>query len=273
MKGFGTSRILAIITFATAISYADMGRGEPDICARLKEISSEDPAQSELNLVWSREEVCRMLYWRKFSPQPLWEILNKDDIAAYERDISNRNCNSAAALLSNRFVAAHPNAPSLLKNTLNFKEWKSQLVGRHFPRLGLCFNLETIRISQDEIERLGLKAEPYAGYLKSMSPEAKKNMPGPVRKRHMAVFSLHRLLINSGRPDIMLALLKLSVDGKAVRYHENYELFFAYRLIVKGRTAHVVDQVIDRPIAANVRSEIRLRAKEGRNVGLPVYPD
>jgi hypothetical protein len=249
-----------------------VARAETDLCKRLKEISSRDPTKEVLWGLEPPERICRGLYWLEFRPLPLSRILTGADLANYRSSTTGHDCTTAVALLSNGFAAAHPKALSILTDKENFKSWKRRTVGKNFPALALCFGLEEVREAQAEIDRLGISANPYAGHEKSMASEAARNLPIPVRERHNAIFGLHIDLMSTKSPDIAMALLKLSVAGMALKYHELYELYLAFRLRIRGENDPILRQIIDRPIDKNLWAQIKRRANAGNYKDMPIYP-
>ena len=124
-----TLTVFAVISLATEIAHA-----EPEICKRLAEISSFDPHKNPLFHYKTREERCRTSYWLRLQPLPLSKILNEAERAQYEEAIAKRDCGAAVALLSKRFVEAHPDVPSILENTKDYKEWEFSTVWRYGHR-------------------------------------------------------------------------------------------------------------------------------------------
>lgn len=250
-----------------------MARAETDLCKRLKEISSLDPTKE---LLWGRmspEWICRGLYWSEFRPLPLSKILDGADLANYRSSTTGHDCTTAVALLSNGFAAAHPKALSILTDKENFKSWKRRTVGKNFPALALCFGLEEVREAQAEIDRLGISANPYAGHEKSMASEEARNLPIPVRERHNAIFGLLLDLRSTKNHAIAIAVLKLSVEGKALRYHQFYELYIALRLRTQGETDPIIEHIITGPMDARMKQKIEEMAKSRYYKDLPIYPD
>ncbi len=269
----GSCLAMTITVLFAVVLHATPARTDPEICERLREVSSVKPAKSELYKILPLEEVCRSLYWTHFHPLPLSKIMNKDEIAEYLRNISTGDCTAAVALLGNRFAATYSESPSILTNRLNYKNWMSNTVGKHYPKLGLCFDLEQIRIAQEKIDALGLQAAPYAGVQNSMDARARNEFSKPARKRNLAIFNMHANLRSSFSPDIALALLKLSLEGRAVKYHEKYELYLAYWLDEKGLSDPIIQHVINRPYAERLRSDMRSRAQREQFVFFPDYPE
>lgn len=263
----------ALTTFSIVGIEPHVAQAEPEICQRLKEITSFDPHKDPLFHHKPREARCRTVYWLRLLPLPLPKILNKSELAQYSEEITKQNCDAAAALLSKRFVEAHPHAPSILENTKDYKEWGSVTVGKHFPKLALCFGLEELRKAQNKMDRLGITAEPYAGLTKSLGLPHTRDLPGPVLARHNAIFRLHVDLNSSLSHDIALALLKLSVEGKALKYHPWHELYMAYKLRHNGLQDPIIQQVIDRPLDSKVKADVEQQVISGRYEGIPQYPD
>lgn len=252
----------------------EIAHAEPEMCKRLKEISSFDPDKQPLFHYKTREERCRIYYWMKLRPLPLSKILNEAERTQYEDAIAKQDCGAAAALLSKRFVDAHPDVPSILENKSDYRGWKRGTVVKHFPRLALCFNLKVIRDAQREIDRLGLTAAPFAGRKKSMRSKHGKELPQPIYERHHAVYSIIIRVRYRFEPVTALGLLKLSVAGRAVKHHELLELYLAYRLHYSGLRDPVIQQVIDRPLDSQLRAETERKAKlELFPYDIPEYPD
>ena len=263
-----TLTIFAVMSLAPEIAHA-----EPEICKRLAEISSFDPHKDPLFHYKTREERCRTSYWLQLQPLPLSKILNEAERGQYEEAIAKSDCGAAAALLSKRFVESHPDVPSILENTKDYKEWEFSMVGEHFPVLALCFGLEELRKAQNEMDRLGITGAPYAGLKKSLGLPHTKGLPEPVRARHNAIFRLKAHLRSSLSHDIALALLKLSVDGKALKYHPLTELYLAYKLRNNGLQDPIIQQVIDRPLDSQLKADIERQVKLGTYEGIPQYPE
>ena len=263
----------ALSMFATTIICSDVAQAEPEICQRLKEITSYDPHKNPLFHYKTREARCRTAYWLHLQPLPLSELLNEAERAEYDEAISKQNCDAAAVLLSKRFVEAHPHAPSILENTKDYKKWESVTIGKHFPELALCFGLEELRKAQNKMDRLGITAEPYAGLTKTLEAEITNRLPVAVLERNSAIFSLHVDLNSSLSHDIALALLKLSVEGKALKYHPWHELYMAYKLRHNGLQDPIIQQVIDRPLDSKVKADVEQQVISGRYEGIPQFPD
>ncbi len=270
------SKMLIAFVLAGRLAFdhgISMAHAETDICKRLKEFSSLDPTKE---LLWGRmspEWICRGLYWSEFRPLPLSKILNAADLGEYRRATTGSDCTTAVALLSNRFAIAHPKALPILTNKENFKSWKRRTVGTYFPALALCFGLQRVREAQAEIDRLGISAKPYAGRKKSLaSPEA-LGLPIPVQERHSAIFRLQLIQQSTKSRAITLALLKLSTEGKALKYHRFLEFYIALRLRRRGEPDPIVQRIIERPIDTRMRLDIKQMAISGNYEGLPVYPD
>lgn len=243
------------------------------MCKRLKEISSFDPHKDLLFHHQTCEARCRTTYWVRLQPLPLSEILNEAERAQFDEAIAKQNCNAAAALLSKRFVDAHPNVPSILENKKDYKTWEFSTVGEHIPKLALCFGLEELRKAQNKMDRLGITAEPYAGQTKTLEAEITNRLPVAVLERNSAIFRLHAHLNSSLSHDIALALLKLSVEGRALKYHPWHELFLAYKLRHNRLQDPIIQKVIDRPLDSKVKADIERQVKSGRFEGIPQYPD
>ena len=264
----------ALTTFALTSIVPNVAHAEPEICKRLKEISSFDPHKNPLFPDKTREERCRLAYWLLLQPLPLSELLNEAERAQYEEAIAKQGCNVAAALLSKRFVDAHPHVPSILGNKKNYRGWELGTVVKYFPRLALCFNLKVIRDAQHDIDRLGLAAAPYAGHKKSVLSKLSKDLPRPIYKRHGAVSNIIIRVTHKFDPVTALGLLKLSVAGRAVKHHELLELYLAYRLHYSGLRDPVIQQVIDRPLDSQLRAEIERKARlKLFPYDIPEYPD
>ena len=264
-----TLTVFAVISLATEIAHA-----EPGICKRLADISSVDPDKSPYFQHRTREERCRLHYWSKLRPLPLSKILNEAERAQYEEAIAKQDCDAAAALLSKRFVEAHPDAPSILENESDYSDWELATVVGYFPKLALCLNLKAIREAQREIDRLGLTAAPYAGHQKSVLSKYGKELPWPIYQRHGAVSNIIIRVTHKFDPVTALGLLKLSVAGRAVKHHELLELYLAYRLHYSGLQDPIIQQVIDRPLDNQLKADIERKARlKLFPYDIPEYPD
>ena len=265
--------ITALILFASAFSFGALADNDAGNCERLKEISSVDPDKKILLYYKTREQRCSRLYFLEMKPLPLSKILSKPEQAIYKRATANEDCSTAAEILSEQFVKTHPRAPSILENKENYTNWKIYTVFNHYPAMSLCNDLEDVKSAQAEMDRLGLTAPPYAGLVKSMMSKAAKELPWAIQHRHTAIARLHRHLGNTMRSAIALALLKLSVEGTALKYHPVYELYIALRLRARGQSDLIMKEVIERPHDAQLRTKIELQAQSGGYKGFPIYPE
>ncbi len=264
----------AMTLFALTSIAPNVAHAESEICKRLAEISSFDPDKQPLFHYKTREERCRIYYWMKLRPLPLSKLLNEAERAQYEEAIAKQDCNAAAALLSKRFVDAHPDVPSIFGNKKDYRGWELGTVVNHFPKLALCFNLKVIRDAQREIDRLGLAAAPYADHKKSVLSKHGKELPWPIYERHYAVYNIIIRVMYKFEPITALGLLKLSVAGRAVKHHELLELYLAYRLHYSGLRDSIIQQVIDRPLGSQLRAEIERKASlKLFPYDIPEYPD
>lgn len=189
----------------------------------------------------------------------------------YAQVLATNDCASATRLLQQRFVEAHPEAPSILRNPRDYKEWKSSVLGLRFPRLYLCLALQRIQRLQGEIDRLGLKAEPFAGFEKSLSSENYETIHKAIMDRHHVVLMLHLSAASTKSTDIGLALLKLSVEGKATRFQPIYEAYLAVALRTKGIRSPIIDTILARPISQQDMEKIERIVHHRSDENLSAY--
>lgn len=263
----------ALSIFAIAGIAPDVAHADPEICELLAEMRSVDSHNERFFHYRMSEEDCRYAYWSELRPLPLSKILNEVERAQYEEAIAKQDCEAAKVLLIMRFVEAYPDVPSIILSKRDYRVWESRTVGRHFPTLALCLNLEVIGKAQQEIDQLGLRAPPYMGYDKSPASYSRNGRPLSVFWRRTAVFKMQRNLRSSFSPDIALALLKLSMEGKALKYHPLNELYLAYKLRNKGLRDPIIQQVIERPLDSQLKADVERKAKLGEFEGIPEYPD
>jgi len=243
---------------------------EPEICRKLKEISSRDP-DKEL-YPWTRKERCRNLYWLEFKPKPLSRILTVRERRFYSRTLAANDCASATRLLQTRFVEAHPEAPSILRNPRDYKKWKSRVLGLRFPRLYLCLALQRIRRLQEEIDRLGLKVEPFAGFNFNTSTERREVVPQAIYDRNHSIYMLHLSGAITGNQSTNLTLLKMSFERKILHFHPHYEVYLALTLHEDGIRDPVIEQVLSRPLDEDTWKKLEGIARSRSNADLPHYP-
>ena len=263
---------VVFLVFAALFHLSNVTRAESEICKRLKEISSVDPHASPYFRYKTPEERCRQTYWSELKPLPLSKILNEAERKTYDKAIADKKCAAAEELLSKRFVEAHPKVPSIFADKRDYEEWQFFVIGLHFPRLAICRELDIISKALAEIDRLGLKPKPYSGQIETTSP-SDKVFPDPVLKMYIAVFNLHLQFGQSLNSDIAVALLELSVEGRAVKFHPDQELYWAYRLHMKGRRDPILQKIIDRPMDPKRKAEIVTKAKRGEFESVPYYPE
>ncbi len=244
---------------------------EPEICRKLKEISSRDP--NDRSYLSTLEERCRSLYWREFKPRPLSRILTVRERRFYSRTLAANDCASATRLLQRRFVEAHPKAPSILRNPRDYKEWKSSVLGLRFQSLYLCLTLRRIQRRQGEIDRKGLVAEPFLGFERSLASKSARALPGEILMRHHEVHLLLLAGATTKNPVIALALLKLSTEGKVIRFHRLYESYLALALQAEGLRDPVIKEVIARPLNTSDKEKVERVVRSRASSELPHYPD
>ena len=154
-----TFLIGSLVLLSTAAAGRAHATDEPTMCERMVAIGAFHPSINPMYR--DPEENCRRIFWRKFQWRPLGEVLTPDERRTLDQEIDRHNCKQAAATLSDRFVAAHPSAPSL-KNEQDYRAWRRRL-GAWYPALGTCLDVEDIRELQTEIERSGQQPAPYTG--------------------------------------------------------------------------------------------------------------
>ncbi len=245
-----------------------------DICKALKTVTDKDPMTHPSIKYRPKERICREWYWSNFKARPLKDVLSGDPLARYKRALGRKDCKTAAEILRKGFTAAHPKAESIVTNQKNFKDWKKWTVGNHYPLLKVCLLLETIRRAQRELDLQGINIPRYQGPQKSSQLiRAVPRLPTAVLRRNSALFLLEIYLVGRSHPASVLALLKLSLDGKVVKYRPRVELFFALMLRDKGRNDPIIDRVIKRPIDPKIRRGVEEIFRNRSRLGKPIYAD
>ena len=245
---------------------------EPLICKKLAKIYPH-----KLNFLpksarkLSKEQQCRLVYWWAIKVKPLTEVLTPGEHKSFQQALTDKNCEVAVSILRPRFVEAHPDAPSIIENDSDFELWKQTTVASRYPRLGLCFELKKISEARAEIDKRGLNPAPFGrftdtdGYMRGIVPK------DPVRKRDSAVYAILVVQLRLGHPDLSLALLSLSVEGKELKFHPDQELFLALFLRESGVVKPVVNQVIARPIDNKKREALEALAKKKDVLDAPLF--
>lgn len=205
--------------------------------------------------------LCRSSYWIGLRTKPLKAILTANQLTTYRKAIKEKRCSDAARFLSKYFVKAHPEVPSILENKENYRRWKNMTVTANFIDLGICLLLEKIRTAQKEIDRLEIEAKPFRGYDKSLDLKNRKYLSTPEVFRHLGVFGLLNMFGRFKNPNLVLALIKLSVEGKALKFNPEYEYYLAYALHTRGLEDPVIKQILSRPLNAQRRKYIERMAK------------
>ncbi len=244
-----------------------------DICKALRTVTDKDPMTHPSIKYRPKERICREWYWSNFKARPLKDVLSGDPLARYKRALGRKDCKTAAEILRKGFTAAHPKAPSTVTNQKNFKDWKSFTVG-HYPWLKTCLLMETIRQAQRELDLQGIKIPRYQGLQESRKlTAAVPNLPAAVSRRNLSLFVMEMHFRSKHHPAYGVALLKLSLEGKAVKYRPRVELVFAFVLRDKGRNDPIIDRVIKRPIDPKIRRRAEEIFRNRSRFGKPIYAD
>ncbi|MEM1370656.1 MAG: hypothetical protein AAGG72_00355 [Pseudomonadota bacterium] len=270
------SLLIAIAIVATPTQLA--AGPEPEICRRLQALESvEAKLPTSLDLLMrerlGKKELCTKRFWSTYRPKPLDQVLTGAERLQYHKALDSQDCDLALKLLSERFEAAHPDAPSHLSDEVNSFYWRINVAKRHYSNLGMCDALQSIRRSKRKIIGAQINARPFSGLQKSLMTPAFNKLPVPVQSMYSAIGDLHDILARSRNSKVALALLRLSVEGEALKYHPHYELYLAHRLRILGHTEPVIDAVINRRLDPAVRANIEGKATRHQPVGIPMFAD
>ena len=265
-------RALALLISVLTIHGAALAvsENEPEICKKLREIGGSTSKWST-GVFKTREQECRHVFWYAFKPKALSEILDHENLAAYRRALDESKCLDAERILRTGFVGAHPDAPSIVDSEDDFKEWRKFPVAKYFSDLYLCSKLAEIERQQAEIDRQGIKAAPFFGLERSLPSGASRHMARPLLKRHHAVNMLLLSLPVSRNPKIGLALLKLSIEGKTLKFTPLHEMYLANRLVAYGVDDPLVSEVLERPLVGDKKDLFERIKKDGWPKELPVF--
>jgi len=276
-------RVAMAIVFVVCAPFAASaaeGEPEPAICVRLKEITTEypNPLHDRILSGFSRERRCRSYFWLVFEPKPLQEILTDSELTSYHAAIARRDCQAAAVLLRRRFAEVHPKASFIATDKKEYEYWRSFFVSEYFHQLFVCQSLLAIDLAQRELDRLGMKIEPYRG-----SPHRiydTRRIGKRSGKFYVRIYNRDRpvarlLLVNAynTKPVYSLALLKLSKSGAALELHPLWELYLAFHLRDAGVGDPVIETILSRELAPAIRREIEQYAKSDKGwLDVPIHP-
>ncbi len=255
---------------------ADGAQEKDDICA-IWDSKSEDELREEFKghpnpeeairqfKGPAREQACRFTYWRAFKAKPARDVLDAEGFKAYQRALRQADCDTALALLSNAFPAAHPRAPDILNDRDHFARWEQVIVPQQYLELSLCGTNREIQESQTEIEHQGLVVGRYQdGWDFSLRG---RDQPVPLVLRNHGIESL---IHDRDYPPALLALVKLSHEGKVVRFIPEYQYYLLQRFLLLGGER---DQVADMLTAAEARllpsqmDDLKRQAQAGEYTG------
>jgi len=245
-------------------------KNEPEICHRAKALGYDEG--KELLQFSSKRELCTRRFWYLFRPKPLAQILDKDEQKEYHTATEQGDCKRAASLLSKRFDAAHPDAPRHLSDSAHQFHWRGAMTLHYYDSLGLCDDLRFLQVALKDIDAAGLKPRPFWNWRKNYFG-AQTKFPRPVQQMYSAVA---RLLRNMGRtqsPKVALAVLRISNEGRALKLHPHYEVYIAHRLRALGVSDPLLDELINRPLDAQVSASIREKIRRKEPSGLPTFPE
>ena len=243
-----------------------------ETCRRFAAISDKDPLEYWFNRDETLEDLCRWLYWRHVPVKPIEQVLNPESYADYQMALDARNCDDALAILVPAFVAAHPNLPSILNDIKDLRDWRQVTVFARYPWLSVCYRLQEIAGYQVQIDRLGLEALPFSGEGRPQYWFDRVGEPESVIMRDHKTYYLDlNRLAGETRPAMLWALLILSLDGRAIKYTAEYELYLALVLKDNGVDKLAIDTVLSRPVDPAHRSAIAEKAAKRDNTGIPVF--
>ncbi len=212
-----------------------------------------------------RVEACRSTYWRAFEPKPVREMLDSGSFEIYERALDQGDCDTAFALFANAFPVAHPRAPNFMDDKEHFRIWKSSILVLHYPEMRFCRSSRGIREGQAEIERLGIVIGRYQEGWEFSS--RRKHQSLPILHRNYGIASLIEL---DSYPPALLALARLSQEGKIVRFIPEYQYYLLQRLLLSGGER---DQLTDMLAAAEATlqpsqmEDLKRQAQAGEYAG------
>ncbi len=272
---FGRSAFLMALAANPFLLHPAIASPDQDleICRRAKALGYDESKQPVLgHEVLSKKERCTKAFWAKFEPRPLNEILNDADNAAYHVAIENGDCTRAENLLRESFSAAHPDALSTRFEDMMLDYWRHNMERHFYPSLGLCGDLRTIRKSLKEIVREGIKTRPFWSFKENHYPRSTK-FPFHLRQMYAGVANMIYGLSLTQSPKVALALLRLSREGKAVKFHPHYELYLALRLQGFGVEDPLIDTVINGNFEPAERTRVAEKAKQKNSTGIPMFPD
>lgn len=243
-----------------------------EICRRAKALGYDESKEPVIgHQILNKKEHCTKAFWAKFKPRPLNEILNNADQAAYHTAIERGDCIDAEILLRERFSLAHPEAPLKQFENMMLDYWRHNMERHFYPSLGLCADLKTIRTSLKVLTREGIRARPFWSLQENHYPRSTK-FPFHQRQMYAGVANMIYALGQTQSPKVALALLRLSKDGKAVKFHPNYELYLALRLQGFGVEDPLIDTVIGEPVDPIVRGRIAEQARQQNSTSIPMFP-
>jgi hypothetical protein len=274
VEGAWLVRLAVVAVFAAAmflVHPASARATEFEICRLAKELGYD--IDKELPLIArmrSKRDLCTSRYWELYRPKPLEQVLDAADLARYHRAIEKGDCRRAAALIDDRFDAAHPDALPHRSDEFHQRSWRGR-IAEHYVELGVCDSLQYIKWSLKKIDAAGIKARPFWGarenYFRSGSP-----YPAPVQNMYSGVAGLLYRLDHFKSPKVALALLRLSHEARAVKFHPHYELYLALRIRGMGVEDPLIDEIVSRPLDRAIRSRIVEMADGKSSSGIPRFP-
>jgi len=237
-------RVLLIVLWLVFLVVSKAMAAQPDFCALLPQISDADPDKDPRLGIMSREEICRAYYWVEFKAAPAEQLFEPQSLKVYKDALKQQKCTAALRILRYKFADTYRSAPSILTNDSVYESWRDHIITISYPDLALCFDHKRLAAAEQEIERQGLEAMPYRGVRISLTPQAIAQIPDPILKRHRLIYTWELRLQRIGHLGTALALLRLSSQGQALKYHPETETYLAQKLKSGGYSDPLIDKTL-----------------------------
>jgi len=237
-------RVLLSVLWLVFLVVSKAMAAEPDFCGLLPQISDADPDKDPRLGIMSREEICRAYYWLEFKAAPAEQLFKPLSLKVYKDALKQQNCATALRILRDTFADTYRSAPSILTNDSVYKSWHDHIIGIRYPNLALCLECKLLATLEQKIKRQELKVVPYRGWRISLMPQAIAQISDPILKRHMIIYGWELRLQRMGHLGTALALLRLSSQGQALKYHPETETYLAQKLKLGGYSDPAIDKIL-----------------------------